>query len=656
MMILLVREITCWSQTMITTKIGQNAWFVKTGNNPVQDKPDNLDNFYPDIFQSGAQYIRIGGARANFKQMFTLDQNNDVDDATNLIYLIDKIVANGMEPIIQVSFEPQNLCTAPVGQQEGNLLGTLSQADQAKVAGSLVAFLKNHYTNNPPPGNPGFKVKYYIISNEPDNSVDCSNGGGFGFNGGGTSPTQALIEAHASAISSYIQDFAEEMKNADATIKIIAPGLTYFSTDDNDPNARMYSQLISLSHPSSIMGNISTIGAGNGLPFVDIVSFHMYPNLSTRSAVITNLNSTTSSFKAKCSVSMTGKTGLVQRIEGAGRTAGNCKIACTEFNLEDAGLNLDESNAADYKTIIEGSSNRSYIGGQWMAATLCQAFLPVNSTNQQWVEFMTPWSVKEGVCKPINSDDRTFGYIGCTAGGNKKRPSYWLYQMVAKNFKDELLTTSCTAGNYQAFAYKNNDVSPGEIGVLLMNMDQTGPGSYGKTFRVNLDGTMPSITGINVNVAAGCSTGVEHTCYIKSESTVLLKFNLAGVLQSRTEYSIEEAKNNVGPKTWNVTGAADAYIADHPGDVGNQPNQEIVTQNGGISWASKDIWVRNSDEIETVTGNNRYPNEHDHQNPQWTGTPGNEPYVFVKVRNRGCSPITGNVLAYWDNASTGLTW
>lgn len=258
---------------------------------------------------------------------------------------------------------------------------------------------------------------------------------------------------------------------------------------------------------------------------------------------------------------------------------------------------------------------------------------------------MNMWSIKESA--------PDWGFLKSSDG--VPRSTYHHFSMMANNFNGTLLPCTLNSTTHKAFSYKNAT----EIGVLIMNQDETPPTgtAYGKAFRVNLDGTMPSITGaININVAAGLGVNDFHECYIKSESTVLLKFNLAGVLQSRTEYSIEEAKNNVGPKTWNVTGAADAYIADHPGDVGNQPNQEIVTQNGGISWASKDIWVRNSDEIETVTGNNRYPNEHDHQNPQWTGTPGNEPYVFVKVRNRGCSPITGNVLAYWDNASTGLTW
>jgi len=97
-------------------------------------------------------------------------------------------------------------------------------------------------------------------------------------------------------------------------------------------------------------------------------------------------------------------------------------------------------------------------------------------------------------------------------------------------------------------------------------------------------------------------------------------------------------------------GVADAWIQDSPSDVGNQPNLET----GAVLWESTDIWVRNSPA--TPVGTTRYLNEHQNQNPEYAVNPANRPYIYVKVRNRGCTTVSGQLHVYWANASTGLTW
>lgn len=326
----------------------------------------------------------------------------------------------------------------------------------------------------------------------------------------------------------------------------------------------------------------------------------------------------------------------------SGRNNYPLKIAITEANLK-------AQTPGDY--VIPDTDPESHLRGQWWCDFMGLCL-------EKGVSIMNFWSSAEGVPGAANN----FGYMQSTGGGGKKRPNYHHFSMMANNF---LSTTNNSSTFYKnnyttndpelkAFAYRNSN----EIGVLLMNQHKTVAPLHGHNFNISFDnGTTAGVTANPFQIKLNMSVAKAYDCYIKTESTVLLKFDASdGSLISRTEYSIEEARNNVGPKTWTPPNTPDAYIADHPGDVGKQPNQEIVTQNGGISWASTDIWVRNSDEFETVNGNNRYPNEHDHMSPQWTGTQGNEPYVFVKVRNRGCSQITGNVLAYWGNASTGLTW
>ncbi|MBC7771113.1 MAG: tyrosinase family protein [Pyrinomonadaceae bacterium] len=97
-------------------------------------------------------------------------------------------------------------------------------------------------------------------------------------------------------------------------------------------------------------------------------------------------------------------------------------------------------------------------------------------------------------------------------------------------------------------------------------------------------------------------------------------------------------------------GVADAWIRDSDADVANEPNNET----GAVLWESTDIWVRNSQA--TAVGSSRYLNEHQHQNPEYAAVPANRPYIYVKVRNRGCTTVSGQLHVYWANASVGLTW
>ncbi|MGE3107725.1 MAG: tyrosinase family protein [Phycisphaerales bacterium] len=95
-------------------------------------------------------------------------------------------------------------------------------------------------------------------------------------------------------------------------------------------------------------------------------------------------------------------------------------------------------------------------------------------------------------------------------------------------------------------------------------------------------------------------------------------------------------------------GVADAWMRDSDADIASEPNNET----GAVLWESKDIWVRNASA--TPVGPNRFLNEHQHQNPEFN--PSDQPNIYVKVRNRGCTTISGNLHVYFANASVGLTW
>lgn len=87
-----------------------------------------------------------------------------------------------------------------------------------------------------------------------------------------------------------------------------------------------------------------------------------------------------------------------------------------------------------------------------------------------------------------------------------------------------------------------------------------------------------------------------------------------------------------GPQGW---------MKDEPTDTGLEPNPSTANM-----WLSDDIWVRNQQDTSL-----QY--QHQHQNP--IALQAN--YVYVKLRNRGCDPLTtGSVRTYFANASTGLAW
>ncbi len=85
----------------------------------------------------------------------------------------------------------------------------------------------------------------------------------------------------------------------------------------------------------------------------------------------------------------------------------------------------------------------------------------------------------------------------------------------------------------------------------------------------------------------------------------------------------------------------DLYTRDVPEDLGLEPDS--IAEN---LWESEDIWVS----IDSAVG----WDEEYHNNPVAL----EENFVFVKVRNKGCSTTNGDevVKLYWAKASTALTW
>ncbi len=107
--------------------------------------------------------------------------------------------------------------------------------------------------------------------------------------------------------------------------------------------------------------------------------------------------------------------------------------------------------------------------------------------------------------------------------------------------------------------------------------------------------------------------------------------------------TIEDPANSNSPLVKAVSQySIDLYISDTETDHGQEPN--IHTD---IFWNSKDIWVRNQNDGTVVQ---------EHQNPIYD--PINPNYVYVKVKNKGCSTSSGSdqLKLYWAKANTALDW
>jgi hypothetical protein len=93
----------------------------------------------------------------------------------------------------------------------------------------------------------------------------------------------------------------------------------------------------------------------------------------------------------------------------------------------------------------------------------------------------------------------------------------------------------------------------------------------------------------------------------------------------------------------------DAFIKDVPEDMGFEPN--LLSD---IMWTSPDILVQQSQCQNPETLNF----DADHQNAEYRDPsfPGTENYVYVKIRNKGCNEVSGNVVLHWAKASPGLAW
>lgn len=336
----------------------------------------------------------------------------------------------------------------------------------ATQAAALVSFI------NGSPNSRG--VKYWSIGNEPD--LDKDN-----------YPYKPVT---TTKIANYIRSFSAAMKAADPTIKILGPELTW-----GDPNL-----LDPLTTCNGTGDDITGTDPSTGRYYIDIISFHAYHGMSgeqLRSEVVGKL-APSEGFQQRLGTLKTRLTGCHNR------TGANAiLIAVTETNVGHQNTNDFESSSD-----IGGVDAKSFLGGQFWADTLGVSML-------HGVDFVTFWSVVEG-------DE--LGYIGHDTGA--KRPSYYHFQMMAKNFRGSVVTATDNRDNVKSFAAKDSD----QVAVMLLNMEESTDLPY--TVRLNTSAIATGTLKVNVNAAM---TG-ETSGTIDRQSSIVLIFDAGGALRKKIEY------------------------------------------------------------------------------------------------------------------------
>jgi hypothetical protein len=326
-------------------------------------------------------------------------------------------------------------------------------------------------------------IKYWCIGNEPDHK------GSYNF-------------TSASQVAPYLRSFASAMKAVDPSIKTIGPDCAWYNRTMMDP-------LTTPGGPHDITGKDQ-----HGRYYIDIISFHQYPfkGEQTRSQVISELMGP-GKFKDRLAEL---NSRLVKCDSHHGRTGSNkLKVGVTEANI--AYHNKSDDN-------IYGLGTNSFIGAQFNAEMMGIAM-------RQGVEFINFWGFTNALGMVDNYN------------GNKIRPSYYHFQMVAENFKGNFCRGTSNQANVKTFGSKNSE----QIVVLIMN--QSSGTNHNYTVRLD-NATVSGSNSLKLSIDAGVAK--EYSSTIQNQSTTLLIFDSFGNIVKKCEYKlVGHADKNLPPSCKN---------------------------------------------------------------------------------------------------------
>lgn len=329
----------------------------------------------------------------------------------------------------------------------------------------------------------GRNIKYWIIGNEPNLGYSYHT---------------------ASQIANYIRPFASAMKAVDPTIKIIGPEVAWYEYP-------VMNGLMTPGGPDDITGKDAA-----GRYYIDIISFHSYSfdGSQTRGQVISKLTST-------------GIYGLQSILTSLNSNINACNLAHNRTGVNALQTAITEANIGWQNPSTDnlyGLGANSFIGGQFVAE-----MLGIGLKND--VQFVNLWSIIEG-----NTIETNNGFIDPTTGN--KKPLYYHFQLMANNFSGLSINSTSNKPNVKVFSCKNSS----EIVVILLNEDSTA--NFNFTLKLD-NSTISGTDPLKINTNA--SLPILYNDEIFNQSTILLAFNLSGILIRKCEYKISDAALNNPP-------------------------------------------------------------------------------------------------------------
>ena len=205
-----------------------------------------------------------------------------------------------------------------------------------------------------------------------------------------------------------------------------------------------------------------------------------------------------------------------------------------------------------------------------------------------------------------------------------------------------------------------DDEDPSKIWVVFPGYDPSSPKVLMRENGMWSDITGTGLTGKSVHSIAH-QPGTSDLLYVGTEAGVFYKkagetqWNLYhGVPHTRvTDMEVNMCSSKIRVSTlgrgiWEApliensefnTTHLDLFIKDTPEDLGQEPSPGVYTDNG------PDIWYRNSDD----GLDNMYSESLNYD--------GSTFWVYVRVRNKSCTPSNGGTLSlYWSRLGTAFSW
>lgn len=491
---------------------------IPVGSNYPDGRAD-CANMQTQVANAGVKLVRIGGGSSiDGYDYYGTDWNGTSASDNCYMAAIEAVGVNNADFLIQVPF---------------------SSGITPAQAATMVQRLATEY--------PG-EVFYYAIGNEWDAYIKP-----------GTSPARGY---YASEIAALIKDYADDMKAIDATIKIVAPALTYYGAyDGNTPAAKIMPILLSGNNSAS---DITMVVPGQSYYYIDVVDFHTYAGGTDGDMTIAS-STVYSTYRANSiafpsgafATTLSSSTNNLQNLLGTANS-NHSRTGANALTYAVTEINIDWKNPASpivagnvTTNSVESLGARSFFAGQYLIDMFSEILENGTNTSNAKVAFVNPWSINESNGDGTDDDlSMTKGVMSsCSDPAPQPLSTYYHYQLMANNFSGTYFSNSATAQtNYKAFACSTAT----EIRVIIMNQNEQssprGTDNSTETFKINfLNGTTPSGATIlfafnmgNNSINGGGCSGGYFCCTIQKETTMLLTFDKSsGTLLKRREYSLQ---------------------------------------------------------------------------------------------------------------------